>query len=31
MKNTPVDTKQRVAVNVSEEVTSVIVFASWGS
>jgi hypothetical protein len=31
MKNTLVDTKQRLPENVSEEVTKVIVFASWGS
>jgi hypothetical protein len=30
MQSTPVDTKQRLPENASEEVTKVIVFASWG-
>jgi len=31
MKSTSVHTKQRFPENASEEVTTVIVFASWGS
>jgi hypothetical protein len=31
MKKTPVDTKQWLPENASREVTSMIVFAAWGS